>query len=707
MNPLQRAAFRRKAIYFAAIVGLFTLSMVWRGLIPMPLSGSVQPARWAAAHTIEAQAHNLELRELEEGDPEVVGSAMQLSLVGLRGVAVSYLWMTAIDKQKRNDFHEFELLVRYVTKLQPHFITPWIFQSWNIAYNVSVEMHSINDMYFYIARGIDMLAEGERRNKKSPDMRFWIAFYFQNKFGVSDQVQTLRCLFALSCMPPGDREPALFADDKDPDGVNRAEFRKFCEKYPHLVRRLRGEERVEREQKIGAETLRCSTPDKVVQFLKDNKNVPTRYVNATDLAPAGQQFPVLPPKFNEGPDEAHPGAETDEDFTGYLAAKAWYTYSLVLVPPNPKDAEGNPLPSGTPQLTAEEQFKYRVPRQPMLIIFRQGAARAQTYQAELEQKDGWYDGSGWAVDAGVDVTKAWFVERSLDKDGRELGRRKPDVPVVIGTKKEWSVEAWRKAADMWRRHGYENGLELSLSRLQAIQADAVDMASLPTAPTPEQLRDPVMNRRYQATMAMMYYTTNRQVTNFPYYLAASEAESDPPTVKARKTLWQADQARRTGNRQAAIEMYRDGLDQWKKVLLKFPTYQLDVRTSKAEEDTAEYELEYVRLLAQDDPRVWAKAQEDYEKAFRAAVPFAPAPALAGDKLVAHMETAERHFSPFAGNMPDDAGFGRAGRPWISEYVRMAMLQRQGIARRQPNAPPTMPGTPGGPPAMPPGKASPR
>ena len=134
-------------------------------------------------------------------------------LTGSRGFAVAYLWHSAIEKQKRNDFHELEKRIGAVTQLQPHFITPWIFQSWNIAYNVSVEMHGSGDMYYYIARGIELLAEGERRNSHtirhpvvgerklgSPDIRYQIAFYYQNKFGVSDQVEVLRCLFQLSCI---------------------------------------------------------------------------------------------------------------------------------------------------------------------------------------------------------------------------------------------------------------------------------------------------------------------------------------------------------------------------------------------------------------------------------------------------------------------------------------------------------------------------
>ena len=38
MNPLQRAALRRKVYYFAVILVLFTVSMLCRGIIPIPLS---------------------------------------------------------------------------------------------------------------------------------------------------------------------------------------------------------------------------------------------------------------------------------------------------------------------------------------------------------------------------------------------------------------------------------------------------------------------------------------------------------------------------------------------------------------------------------------------------------------------------------------------------------------------------------------------
>src|SRR5439155_18403461 len=134
---------------------------------------------------------------------------------------------------------------------------------------------------------------------------------------------------------------------------------------PHVVRRLR-------------EKVNCQTPEDVIQFLKDNKSVPTRYKNATDLAAREEQFPVLPPRFEEGEEEAH--ADTgftpgQDDLSGYRAARAWFAYANLLVPPNPvvpdddvdHPLRGSPVPSPTPRGSEFDQFKYRLPRLPRLI----------------------------------------------------------------------------------------------------------------------------------------------------------------------------------------------------------------------------------------------------------------------------------------------------------------------------------------------------
>src|SRR4051794_3484790 len=166
-SPIQQAAVRRKAVYFGLILALFTVSIFWRGKLDVPFTGQLAASDRLSANSILNQARDLDLRELDQGDPELAASVAQVSMVGFRGFVVTGLWWGAIEKQKRNEFEEFERLVRVVTQLQPNFITPWIFQSWNIAYNVSVENDKLGDQYFYIARGIDLLVEGDRRNTKA------------------------------------------------------------------------------------------------------------------------------------------------------------------------------------------------------------------------------------------------------------------------------------------------------------------------------------------------------------------------------------------------------------------------------------------------------------------------------------------------------------------------------------------------------------
>src|SRR5207253_704236 len=174
--------------------------MAYRGLILVLLSATLL-FRHLKTHCMEAQARNLGLREETLGEVELTGSALRLSLGGARGIAVCGLWWTATQKQMKQQWNELELIVRSLTKLQPHFITPRLFQSWNLSYNVSVESDRIRAKYFYIAQGILLLAEGERQNKNNPDLRYSMGFYTQHKIMQSDETNVQRSLFQLSLIP--------------------------------------------------------------------------------------------------------------------------------------------------------------------------------------------------------------------------------------------------------------------------------------------------------------------------------------------------------------------------------------------------------------------------------------------------------------------------------------------------------------------------
>lgn len=752
MNPLQKAAFRRKIYYLATILVLFTVSMFWRGIIPIPLSGTARASESRSGVQLAAdrlnnisilnQARTLDLRELEQGESEVEGSFVRLALTGSRGFVVTYLWYAVMDKQKRNDFHEMEELIRIVTRLQPHFITPWIFQSWNIAYNVSVEMQGSGDMYHYIARGIDLLAEGERRNSHtfqerkigSPDMRYQIAFYYQNKFGVSDQVEVLRCLFELSCISPDERDPESLID-KRTGAVDLPRFRVFCEKYPHLVRRLRGEDLEavksdEQTKRRVQEALKCPRPEDIVQFLRDNQVVPSRYSRAHELNEPDKQFPVLPPKFNEGEKEANPESPetvTDDDFSAFKAARAWYVYSMVPVPPNTLDIYDEPLPSGAPRPATRagevrpgeyDPFVYRVPRAPMLIIFRQGAARAQTAHAEMEQKEGWFDNEGWRIDdPQQQPSKWWFPDPDAPKDvARPLN-------LVVGKQRSWSLEEWQDAAQMWRKHGQQNALIVSDQRLRNYEAAAQGtVPGYPAEPTEQEMTDPKLRARYEAKCAVFYYPQNRGVSNFPFFLASSEAEARPETVTARKLLWQAEQARKLGRTAQAIQLYEEGLTKWKAVLAKDSKFHRPDRSDHTEEDTYSFELAYLRLLVQDDVRVRTKANQLAQQLANTmrlsslVLPFQPFPFEASlpswskgsttflgsvianvwasryvvpewksDALEDFKWYVAETMSPFYHPIGEGDGVTdpeRLGTPWIRDYIKNNVRSQQGVQRKQ-------------------------
>ena len=94
--------------------------------------------------------------------------------------------------------------------MQPHFNTPWLFQAWNLAYNVSNKTDQPSDKYFWVSRGIQLLADGERQNRDNPDLRFELGTTYQHKICQSDETNYHRSLFQLSLIPPNERDPARF-----------------------------------------------------------------------------------------------------------------------------------------------------------------------------------------------------------------------------------------------------------------------------------------------------------------------------------------------------------------------------------------------------------------------------------------------------------------------------------------------------------------
>src|ERR1700730_10015312 len=129
---LQRLVVIRKLSYFGLILVLFTV-MTFSGKFVSLLRGN-QPSNWTVSH----QARKMQLDEESQGQADLAGSTVRLTLTGTRGFAICAMWILTMERQKKHEWNRVEKLVLSVTKLQPHFLTPWLYQSWNLSYNVSV-----------------------------------------------------------------------------------------------------------------------------------------------------------------------------------------------------------------------------------------------------------------------------------------------------------------------------------------------------------------------------------------------------------------------------------------------------------------------------------------------------------------------------------------------------------------------------------------
>jgi hypothetical protein len=572
----------RKIVYIALIILLFAGAFLWR------------------TYVVDAKANELALRETNRGEVDLTSAALTRSLLGSRGLLTCYLWTTAMDQQKKNQWNDLEQTVRILTKLQPHYITPWLFQSWNLAYNVSVESDRPTDKYYFVARGIGLLAEGERQNLNNPDLRHSIGLYLEHKVGKSDETNVMRSLLQLSMIPPKERDPSRFrtttADGRQE--VNWEEFEKFCKNHPQLCRRLR--EGIRRETKREQERqFTCREPEDVIQFLTDNLRIPSLYREAEpsrpdELLPVAERFPVLPPPPGLESRRPAPGQRvfdkfaltTDsplgDDIDVFLITRSWYCYSQEPLP-DPSDLPGNSMPF-------TDRVHQRKPRYMATLIFRDHPAKAQEFHASQGlQQEGWFLDEGWAI-------PGWFAHQG-DKfaDGS---------PAVVGKGvQKWSLEAWRSAANQWREHGENNHLlfrddvaEANKRRLAKAFADSRGLnPNSPPPPLREEALDEKEREQYHAARYMFELHTYLQMSNFTHHYVRSLVEAKDETVTARRAFYEAETLRLTGSPEQALAKYQEpeALKAWRdKVLLQNRDFRHD---DWVQEQSAEIQLRYLGL----------------------------------------------------------------------------------------------------------------
>jgi hypothetical protein len=156
-----------------------------------------------------------DLGEAAIGQIDTGSFMMKLFLLGgFRGIVANYLWQQAEENKRDHDWDRLKTNVDMITRLQPHFLSIWTFQSWNLAYNVSVEWDAPEDKYEWIKQGIKFVQRGVDYNRRSPDLVWDTASYYHHKLGFADEAIILRRLFR-------DDEDEDFKTYRDPEsGIN-------------------------------------------------------------------------------------------------------------------------------------------------------------------------------------------------------------------------------------------------------------------------------------------------------------------------------------------------------------------------------------------------------------------------------------------------------------------------------------------------------
>ncbi len=122
------------------------------------------------------------LSALENAPPVLAFTTVALG--GFRGLIANALWIRANDLQNDDKFFEAAQLANWITDLEPSFTQVWLFQGWNMAYNISVKFKDFPDRWRWVERGIDLLRdEGLRFNPNDLLIYRELAWFFQHKMG--------------------------------------------------------------------------------------------------------------------------------------------------------------------------------------------------------------------------------------------------------------------------------------------------------------------------------------------------------------------------------------------------------------------------------------------------------------------------------------------------------------------------------------------
>jgi len=106
-----------------------------------------------------------------------------LVLGGFRGPLVMGLWIKAENEKHEQRWWDVKTYHEIIAHLQPNFPSVYVFNAWNLAYNLSVQWHELPNKYQWVLDGARYAQKGTWINPESPDIMFQLADIYDQKLG--------------------------------------------------------------------------------------------------------------------------------------------------------------------------------------------------------------------------------------------------------------------------------------------------------------------------------------------------------------------------------------------------------------------------------------------------------------------------------------------------------------------------------------------
>jgi hypothetical protein len=94
---------------------------------------------------------------LKKLPPELVFSTVLLG--GFRSILLDFLWMRARSLQEEGKYFELVQLSDWICFLEPDIPEIWVFNAWNLSYNISVEFPTSEERWNWVYQGIKLLRD--------------------------------------------------------------------------------------------------------------------------------------------------------------------------------------------------------------------------------------------------------------------------------------------------------------------------------------------------------------------------------------------------------------------------------------------------------------------------------------------------------------------------------------------------------------------